>query len=95
MTFKSFLINHFDAMFKRFDSLEAKLEYAQSAGAEMQTYDTNKTAQILGVSTRTLSKYRKTKLIGFVQIGRKVGFTREHIDSFLAKHSVGIKNNKY
>jgi Helix-turn-helix domain len=94
MTVKSFLTSQFDEIIKRLDLLGVRLEYAQLTSNMPATYDSNTTAKLLGVSTRTLSKYRKQRLIGFVQNGRKIIYTRQHIEAFLACYNVNSLTSK-
>ena len=44
--------------------------------------------EALHVSERTLSRWRKSRRIGYFKIGGRVLFTQESVDSIIAKHSI-------
>lgn len=45
-----------------------------------------KVCQQLGVTKRTLQKYRDEGKIKFSQFGRKILYRRQHVEQFLEKH---------
>jgi hypothetical protein len=94
MYFEDFLIRQFDEINTRLKQVEIKLDYGQQTLNVPVTYDSNTAAKLLGISTRTLSKYRKERLIGFVQNGRKIIYTKEQIDGFLGTYKVDSITSK-
>lgn len=47
-----------------------------------------KLSQLLSVTTRTLQTYRDKGMIEFIQIGRKVYYSNEAVETFLNSHKV-------
>ena len=72
--------------------MEGKLENAIQN--DQATYDTNEAAKLLGISTKTLYAYRKQRQIGFIQKGRKILFTKKHVDEFLGNFNVNPITSK-
>lgn len=61
---------------------ESKEEYQKS----LLTND--ELAKFLGLSVRTLQTYRDEGMIEFIQIGRKIFYEREAVNSFLEKFKI-------
>jgi len=88
MDVKSFMIFQFEEIFKRLEKLDSKIGDELQFSTITATFNTTQTANMLGVTTRTLSNYRKQRQIGFVQVGRKIMFTKANIDEFLGSFKV-------
>jgi predicted site-specific integrase-resolvase len=48
----------------------------------MEKYTRKQAADILGVSVVTLDRWRKARIIGYNQVGKKVTFFQKHIDNY-------------
>jgi len=94
MSIKDYFNRQFGEIINRLEQLESKIDSGRQITSGQDTYNTKKTAKLLGVTPRTLLEYRKQRQISFVQNGRKILFTQAHIDAFLESFKVDSKNSK-
>ncbi len=62
----------------------------------MELYSRKQTAEMLGISVKTLDELRKDHQIGYLQLrpGCKVQFTQAHIDRYLDRAECDQKHTK-
>lgn len=49
----------------------------------------------LGIGRTTIQRWMKQRKIGFVRVGRKIYFTKEHLESFVRENTVSpVKSRK-
>lgn len=70
------------------NELAAKIKSIEShiLSQSSKTYSTQETAEWIGVTPKTLSKYRSSGKITYFQIDSKVRFERQDIQNFLSNH---------
>lgn len=56
-------------------------------------FTVNEVAKKLSVNPTTVRRYIQQKKIDHIKIGKSVRFTQEHIDNFIAKHTVSAQPN--
>jgi excisionase family DNA binding protein len=85
----------FDLLLSELNAIKQKITPTKSS--ELQIFDNDKAAQLLGVTKRTLQKYRDQGKISFIQEGNKIWYRLSDIEEFLnARHHKGFcKMNKF
>ena len=56
-------------------------------------YNNKQACEYLGVCSKTLQNYRDSGMIEFSQTGRKILYTQENLNAFLAKNKMEVFNN--
>ena len=74
---------------------EILAEYQETHRKDEEEYLTvEETSRILNISTKTRRKYRKMRLIPYVQRGRKIYVKRTDLDAFQEANRIGSKNER-
>ena len=77
-----------DEILNKPNEANVKLSAIGSGNLTSHWIDITGTCEILKVSSRTLQSYRDESKIGFSQIGSKIWFKFEEIESFRDRHYV-------
>lgn len=80
----------FDRLFKTVETLCNGMcrvnNWIENIGSHKMCYTNKETMELLGVTQKTLKKYRDQGLLGYSKESDKYWYTREDISNFLAQH---------
>jgi hypothetical protein len=71
--------------------LESKLDKITPDQLDTVTYTPEEVCKMLDVSPKTLQNYRDKKLIDFSQVGPKIWFTTQDVQTFLTRNRIQAK----
>jgi hypothetical protein len=71
--------------------LEGKLDKITPDQLETVTYRPEEVCRMLDISPKTLQNYRDQKRIGFSQVGPKIWFTAQDVQTFLTRNRIQAK----
>lgn len=74
--------------FKENQSHHIKSTLKESLDSQKKIYSNEDLCKLLGISKRTSQTWRDRKWIEFSQVGHKIYYTWDQIQSFLEKHKV-------
>jgi len=91
-----FTKEEFDDLLQRITSIDKKLDLAlpHEGNSSNKWLSIPETCQLLGISKRTLQKYRDEGMISFTQVGNKIYFKQVDIEEFLSNFKVKSYNRK-
>ena len=88
MDFKLLTEEDYQHLLKRFDKIDTTIE--QKIDPQKKIYSNEELCKLLGISKRTSQTWRDRKWIEYSQVGNKIYYTWEQIQSFLAQHKVVV-----
>jgi hypothetical protein len=83
----------FDELNKKVDFIFNKIS-AQDSDCKPELLTNEQLISLLGISKRTAQNYRDKGLIAFSQVGKKIFYKRENVDSFITANQISQNSEK-
>ena len=91
METKLITVEEYKALQCTLTRLESKLDKITPEQLDRVTYRPEEVCQMLDISPKTLQNYRDKKQIGFSQVGPKIWFTAQDVETFLTRNRIQAK----
>jgi excisionase family DNA binding protein len=78
----------------KLDRLESSTQKVFALANSNEIFTPNEVCKLLKISLKTLSNWRDSRKIEFVQVGLNVRFTKQQIEDFITRNSLKIKELK-
>lgn len=72
--------------------LESEIEVLKTRSIENEMWDNSDMIRNWKISQRTLASWRADGLIDYVQVGGKIWYTKENMNSFLSRNTIKAKS---
>jgi excisionase family DNA binding protein len=76
----------------KLDRLELSTQKVFALANSNEVFTPNEVAKLLKISLKTLSNWRESRKIEFVQVGLNVSFTKQQTEDFVARNLLKIKD---